>query len=494
MKTSLFFSGILASLLVLISSCQKDSLDTTRKLELDTEPVVHLEAGDSEKIITVRATHREWTAEAYATWLTVRKIGNNLVINAESNETLEPRQAKIKVFSADITQTLEVKQAGYPTLLVETDPAEVIFEKNASTISIRLKTNAKNWSISNTASWITVTSDPESSIVSIKVEENRTKEIRTAHLTVHSGSLKHTILVKQRGLLHFFLPYNEWGQNFSNIRSLELARNSRLKASPNPNRSPRIPDYTFSTTSTAFPEVKYEFVDYGSRTLYATTLIGDADIVRSDAFHEYLISEGFERVSSPNQTSQLEFVNRARKTQLYIYAIRDGQSQQVRGVVFCRPLHKQPEPMPTLERLELGITRHGEATEAEVEQWEQTNKGAFDQEFSNIIGTPFFFVPEPFYGRGYFYRSGAKRSRLLDSYVHLYTRHTLGIYRFGGMDYLTNEFRQLLEREGFVFSHFSPHARAYLYQHQGKRLALAIRSMEIGRYRMLRININPLTP
>ncbi|MDO4692740.1 MAG: BACON domain-containing protein [Porphyromonadaceae bacterium] len=492
MKKALFFTAILSCLL-LTSSCQKDQIDATPRLELDTQQAIQMESVSSEKVIPVRANLQDWAVSTDASWLTARKVGCNLVINAESNETLVPREAKVVVTSRDITKAFVVRQSGYPTLIVETDPAEVTFSQDAGQIRLVLKTNATDWTISSTADWLSVTAQLEQEALIVKVEANGTPDARTANLIVHSGGHRHTILVKQAEPLHFFLPHNRWGEDFSSIQQLERMRHSRLKTSPNANTNPRIPDFIFSTVSRAFSEVKYEFEDYGKRTLYATTLVGSQDVVYSSAFHQYLISQGFERISSPLQKSgQLEFVNRKQKTELYIYALRDTQTRQVRGVVFCRPIHDQPEPMPTLDHLELGVGGLGKTTEAEVERWEKAHSGAFDNEFADLIGAPFFFAPEPFYGRGYFYQGASSSSRVISGYVFLYTRHTWGIYRYGGMDYLTSEFKQLLEREGFEFLSYSPHARAYAYRHRHKGVSLAIRSMEVGRYRMLRININPL--
>lgn len=491
MKTSVFFSGILSCLL-LMSSCQKDSIDTSSWLKVDANEVIKLESGNSEAIIAVSSSQGRWAVTSNADWLEAKQAGDYLVINAKANETLDVRKAQVLVVSAGIKKALQVEQDGYPTLVVETDPTEVTFGEGKGQMRLIVNANATDWTVREPSEdWIEVFARPRVGELILTVKANETTDARVADIQISANGQTKTIKVKQSGQLHFFLPFSDWGVNFESIQKRELARKSKLAGFPNPDAG--IGDYTFFTVSKVFHYVKYEFEGFGSDRLQATTIIGEKNAPYTKEFHDFLIGEGFERLSPMDQTTGfILYVHKQKKIDLSIYAIHDKELKKDVSVIFCRPIVEQPGSMPTLPNLEMGILRFGEATSKDVEAWEHEHGGKYDEEFSGLYGTPLFFAEDPFYARGYFFEKVGKTPEttklVMTGYLYLYLNYKVGIYRYGGMEYLTREFKDLLKREGFEFMYFYPGNRAYYYRNVDKKVVLTIKTMVIGPRRLMRVN------
>lgn len=496
MKTSVFFSGIL-SLLLLISSCQKDSIDTSSWLKIDADEVIQLESGTSERIIAVNSSQGQWAATSNADWLEAKHAGDYLVINAKSNETLNVRKAQILVVSSGIKRTLQIEQAGYPTLVVETDPAMVAFGEEEGQMRLIIKSNATDWVVQQPSEeWIKVVARPRVAELVVKVKANETTNARTADIIVSAGGQNTTIKVKQDGQLNFYLPFSDWGMSFDNIQKRELARKSKLAGIPNPDVGDR--GYTFLSVSKSFQFITYEFENYGTDKLQATTLIGDRNIPYTNEYHDFLVSQGFERITPMDGRTKgiLVYIHKEKKIDMSIYAIHDKDLQKDVSVIFCRPIVEQPAPMPTLTDLETGILRFGEATVQDVEAWENAHGGKYDEEFSKLYRLPLFFVDDPFYARGYFFDNISKspdpEKLVVSGYLYLYTDYKLGVYRHGGMEYLTNEFKDLLKREGFEFMYFYPNNRGYYFKNTNKEVIIIVRTIVMGARRLMRINYIPM--
>lgn len=498
MKTTKFLWGLLSSLW-LLTSCQQEQVDTTSWLKVDANDVIQLESGTSETIIPVSTSDGRWAATCNASWLEAKQVGNNLLINATSNESLETRHAQIIVTSGTMSKSLLIEQTGYPSLVVETSPTKIVFGQPQGEMRVLLKTNAQSWTVENTADWLEVVALERVGELVLRAKANETIQTRTADLVITVPNHQYTLKVKQKGKLHFFLPVFAWGKNLDDIIPQERSRGSRITITPNPQANPRIPDYTFTTISKAFPQVKYEFLSYGDKLLYATTLLGEATLIYSQEFLDFLKEEGFERVTPETQTSGLiKFIHKGNHTELYIYALTDKKTKKLQGYVSCRPIVEQPQAMPTLDNLNLGIQRFGEATKKDVEDWETTQGGKYDAEFSSLFGIPFYFVPDPFYARGYFFdkkdEQDPKSDDVVSEYIVFYEDYTKGFYRFGAMDYITREFNELMQREGFQLSFYNPSSRGYVYSNPQKHINIITRTMNLRKGPMLRMNIYYVPP
>lgn len=431
-------------------------------------------------------------------WLEVRQAGDYLVLNAKPNESLTTRKAQVLVVSSGIKKSLQVEQGGYPTLIVETDPAEITFSEEQGQMRLILKSNATDWTVQELSEdWVEVIARPRVGELVVKVKANETTDARTADVVVAAGSHTKTIKVKQNGMLHFFVPFSDWGVDFTSIQKRELARKSNLAGTPNPRSG--VQYYTFFSVSKVFQKVRYEFEDYGTERLQATTLIGDKHVPYTKEFHDFLISEGFERITPMEGQTRglLLYVHKEKMIDMSIYTMLDKVEKRDVSVIFCRPIVEQPGAMPTFESLDTGILRFGEADVKEVGAWERARGGDYDPDFSAVIGgSPLFFAPPPYYFRGYFFDkvgdTPETQKFILNGYIHVFLEPEKAIYTYGNMEYLSREFRALLEREGFEFMYFYPGNRGYYYKNPAKKLEILVKSIVIGPNRLLRMNFGPM--
>lgn len=501
MKTSVFFSGILSSLL-LLSSCQRDVVDTSTWLHVDAEEVIRLESGTSETIIPVSSSYGQWAVTSNADWLSATEAGDNLVLQAKANESLSTRRAQVIVVSSGIRKALQIEQSGYPTLEIKKDLEVVQFSEDEGMMRLILNTNAEYWTVDNIAEdWIEVNARPRVGELVVKVLANPTTTPREVDVHVLSSGKTATIKVKQEGKIHFYLPMMEWGTDFATVEKMEKARKAKLAGIPSARTGTR--EYTFFSPSQVLPEIKYEFENYGDKNLFVAYMIGDRNVLYGNEFHEYLVSQGFTRVSPMNVKKGVLVLyrNEEKKTELSIYSKLDKQKKVDVGVVFCRYIHKQTAPQPTMASFDPGFMQFGDVTGNDILAWEQKNRGYFDEQLSRVFGgIPFFFVEDPLYARGYIFgeepvdpaKPKGDKKNVLKQYIMIYLTYKLGIYHYADMIFLTDEFKELLKREGYEFWQFDPMSRAYFFKHTGKRIYISIKTIDVPDKKRMRINVYPM--
>lgn len=464
--------------------------------------MIRLESGTSETIIPVSSSHGQWAVTSNADWLRATEAGNNLVLEAKPNESLKIRHAQVVVVSSGLSKTLQVEQEAYPTLRIDTEPAELNFSEDEGLMRVILRANAEEWTVNNPAKdWVEVNARPRVGELVVKVKANPTTTPREVDIQILSEGKSATLKVKQLGKLHFYLPAIEWGTDFASVEKLEIARKNKLAGIPSARTGTK--EYTFFSPSQVLSEVKYEFDNYGDKTLYASYMIGDRNVCYGPEFHEYLVSQGFTRISPMNVRKGVLVLyrNEEKKTELSIYSKLDRQKKVDVGVVFCRPIYKQPAPQPTMQSFDPGFMRFGDVPPKDIVEWEMKNGGFFDRELSKVFGgIPFFFVKDPLYTRGYIFgeepidpkNPKGDKKNVLKQYIMIYLTYKLGIYHYSDMIYLTEEFQDLLKRDGYEFWQFDPNSRAYYYKHTGKRIYISIKTIDIPDKKRMRINVYPM--
>lgn len=488
MKIKVFFSWILGSLL-LLSSCQSDSIDTTEKLEVDTSKIITLDSSSGYTRISVLSSPLKWTANTTADWLELKPVGDYLFIYAQPNTTGMKRRAEVQISSGRTTRRALVEQESSPTLNLNRDGSstEVFLPALGGEVRLVPPVGGGDWQVqpSKGVDWLETSPMPQAGYILIRARSNAAKQARSAQLQILSGGKNYPVEVHQAAYEQYLLPQCLWGMDLADVEQAERARGSRLITLPNRRSRPRIPDYTFSTTNSELHTIKYELLDYSDRMLYLATLIGSSSTINSLAYHNYLVDQGFVRITPVGNTrGAIEYVHNDRKTQLHITTKGDL------GYVYCRYLAEQPGSMPTLPRLDLGIRRFGQATSRDVEAWEKTQSGIYSQDLSRAFGIPAYFLPDPLYARAYFFKKNAS-PQTLQEYLTLYSDYRVGAYLYGDMPYLTAEFRQLLQDEGFTFHSYSPVSQAYIYVNDAEHLGLSAGIMHIGGKHRMRVSIFP---
>jgi hypothetical protein len=147
-----------------------------------------------------------WTAavNSAATWCTLTNAnattGNGTVtVNVAENPTVETRTATVTLTSGTLTEAVVVTQgAAAPTLEVDKTTIDAAVAANSYPINV---TSNLTWTatVSSDASWCTLTNAEASGngTVTVGVAENPTIEVRTATVTVTSGTLTKAVAVTQ---------------------------------------------------------------------------------------------------------------------------------------------------------------------------------------------------------------------------------------------------------------------------------------------------------
>ena len=169
-------------------------------LSLSTTSLTFNYNDTNEKNVSITTSSTEgWNFENAPSWLECRKNGNELVVKPTGNAT-QARNVDIKITagSADPV-TLRVTQNTPPSLSVS--PTSLSFVSNGSTLPVAVTSNT-NWTVSSSASWLTVSpaSGSNNGSVSVNATANTSSSSRTATLTFKAtGVTDKTVSVTQAG-------------------------------------------------------------------------------------------------------------------------------------------------------------------------------------------------------------------------------------------------------------------------------------------------------
>lgn len=492
MKKTLFV-GLLA-LLGLITSCQKDKLDEPL-LELKSEEQVRVEHAAGEIIVGVETNQARWSAMSNASWLVATRAGNNLLLTIEENRDLSPRQGVVVVSAGGLLRSITIDQEGNNQIdlgmLTEAGERLIVLPNTGAERRYILPIESESWTATSSADWLQVLALPRSGELVLKAQDNETIDARTAEVKINLGTSSLTLQVKQLGKLHYLLPYNAWRGTLAEVDLQEKARGSAISGVPVLQNQVDIPYYTFKTQSEAFPTVRYEFMDYGSNFLYATVLIASkASIVYEKAFWDFLVEQGYTRISPADKSSGLiEYRHDEEKTSLYI--LTQNTAQGPVGYVYLYPLDPKVEGVKPSFSFDPGFIDFTKGLQ-EVEAWEATQGGRFDAEFTKALGAPFWFVPDPLFGRAYIFEQltashpEGYQPKLRQS-ILLYGKAEEAFARVGKVGYVTVAWNKMMTDLGYTYLYFHPAVRSHVYIHPDKQIAVEMSGLTLSSYYLNRV-------
>lgn len=182
-----------------ITITQEDGTPVTAPLE-DAISVSDLDvvtpAAGSTVTIGVTATGEDWTAESDSEWCVVAKNDQSLTLTIAPNTSKE-RTAVITLTYGEATTTIEVKQED-GTVVVEDaiSVADIDLTMPSNAGSLKLNVTATGeWSVANTASWLTATADDQGVLV-LSFQANEGAE-RSATVTLTCGEAQTVISITQ---------------------------------------------------------------------------------------------------------------------------------------------------------------------------------------------------------------------------------------------------------------------------------------------------------
>ncbi len=206
MRSSISFSdnGRLLSLLLVFMaligfvSCQKSPV-----LTLDSKPEIQMTSESGSAAITFTA-NRDWEVSVGDSWVHVDKksgsaSGGQITVNVtcDPNPTYDDRTSTVTIISGDLRQTVTITQPAKSGLIVEGN-SEYALSPESQNLDIEVKANV-NYNVSISAGWIKQigTKALSSKTLSFAIEENTTREERSATISIIGEGLSRVVTVKQ---------------------------------------------------------------------------------------------------------------------------------------------------------------------------------------------------------------------------------------------------------------------------------------------------------
>lgn len=430
MRKKLFAIMMLASVLFAAFSCKNDEVeDPTLTL---SEMSVQLPKAASEKAITVTTNQTEWTALSNADWIHLTQSGNTLTIKVDANPTAEKRMGEVAVLAV-IGKKVVVEQEGSDVSIVAM-PDKLEVDQWGGKFQFDVNANTQDWTITTDAKWLKLTPKTFKGEVLVEIDENFDRADRVAKLIFQAqGKATQEFTVTQSGIIYFLLPYLEEKGTLRDLMIFEESRGSVYAGGFFTN--------DFITASPAFPKISYGFSKGALNLRFLES--ANADILKDPEFIKFLEENKFKKVSE--SASGMVFVKEEEKYD--IQAEVDLSSYP--GVYFMLK-YKQDKPYPTFEKFPYGLIDFGTADDNAIDNWEAANGGTLNTELTNQIGSKVYDVALPWLHRMYFMTE--KAPFVLNETLQAFDNLNLGFFEApNGEVFLTNEFKALLDKEGFSF-------------------------------------------
>lgn len=476
-----------------LTSCVKDVMDEPT-LSVSHQGDLLIPSEGKEVVVPILTNQTNWQSICNAEWITLRAAGNNLLIDVKPNPTLSERAAEVLVVAGDKSIQLSVLQSPESVLTVDVEPTVLDAKRGAGEHRIAVRSNTDTWTVDKPADveWVRLFPRPRYGEIVVYLDENKGNATRTCQLTLRNGSTVKTFDIRQEGYPHFFLPYLVWGSNLRDAEAFEVERHSRITSRPrqaNPLAGEReVPDFGFSTVSSAFQQVKYEYVNLGTSFLYKATLIAsDSSVVRGNDFKKFLADEHYVTKQGLTSTDLISYYeNVEKKINLQVTFFKDAKEAHL---IFT-PIVEQDKDYALPESLPMGFPIAERVTREQVEAWEKENGGELSSRISEVLGQPFFFAPEPYYSRQYLY--DAVTNKILDtSFVALAPQYK-GMYKFGGLTFVTREMQAIIADVGFKCHSHDMRRGAYFYHNEAKNLRLVVSIVSMGGMELTRCQFTVL--
>lgn len=487
--------GLLISVGLLLTSCQSEALEAPM-LSVEPNAEVILSVMGESKQIVVHTNQSSWSAMSSSSWLKLRQAGNNLIVEAERNPAIEERMAQIVIVAGSKQVQLDVRQQVDKQSAIVLDPSdELTTDRLAKEYRVLVRTSSDKWRVRQVepeSSWLSVLARPRYGEIILSFEENKTRATRTARLVVEDGDASSELVVHQQGIPHFFLPYLAWESDLDEAETFEVQRNSRITLRPragDPVQGIRaVPYFQFSTISSAFQQVRYEYLNMGTRFLYKATLVAqDLAVTKGNELTDFLAQEGYTLRNDLKSGEQSKFyINETKKIHLQYTIDNDARE----AYLIFTPLVEQTQAYEVPMQLPLGFPIKKSSTKAEVEAWEAQMKGERADGISQALGLPAYFALDPHFLRYYLYRENDENA-LQAVFLTLDPKYQ-GLYRYGGLLFMGREFDKLIKDEGFVYDSYDQRGGVHFYTHEQRNLRLAVSLMRIADLELTRVQVTLL--
>lgn len=478
-----------------LSSCQNDMLEPTQ-LSISPDTELLLPAVGGEHIFSITTNQNSYDALCNRDWVKLRQAGHKLIVEAEPNLTSQGRTAEIVVIAGSKQIQLSIKQEFATEGVIKLKPSgELRTDRLRKDYRVIVTTNSTQWRArleGDEQTWLKILPRSRYGEIILSFEENKTRSTRSIKLIIEEGNAKSELLIQQEGIPHFFLPYLVWESDLESAETFETQRNSRITLRPRPGDPVQgvraVPYFQFSTISSAFQQVRYEYLNMGTRFLYKATLVAqNLSITEGQELLDFLQKEGYKLRTDlkSNETSKFYIHENAK---IHLQYTIDKEARE--AYLIFTPLVEQQGDYLIPQDLPLGFPLKKNSSKAEVEAWEKQMKSEKAEGITQALGLPAYFALEPYFLRYYLYTE-QDANTLHSVFVTLDPKYQ-GLYRYGGLLFVTREFDKLIKDKGFIYEAYDQRAGVHYYTNSNENLRLAVGLMRIANLELTRIQVSLL--
>lgn len=436
--------------ILLASSCtfEPEVEEPTLTIEGLTEETLYLEKEGAEKSYVVNTNQDDWRVAINASWITAVRDGDKLIIKAEANNVLEERKATLLVVAGKSQRRVDILQRA-ADLSLNVLPEEIAVDQFGGVFNVDVIANINEWEATvnpEAEAWVHLTPRPLSQQMAITIDENFDRSGRDAFVKFTSKKSTNEIEFKisQSGIMYYIMPYMDFDKgNRHEVSVFEMKR----KSIQNHSNSRWI---GFATKSTAFPTILYTIV--GEAYLFA-----QVNAVKKDEFEgqklveliEMLKGEGFTETWVENRI----YYNPEKRVEVEFKP--NFAAGKEPHMLFTYHV-EQKEKYETFETLPLGFLDFEKGLDG-VAEYEKANGG----KILDGIVSPQFPTPETQkyqaigkYGleqRLYFFHYDEENKSTVERTRQFFKDNTPVFWIYRDYPILTNEFKDKMKQEGYVY-------------------------------------------
>lgn len=140
--------------------------------------------GSEEQCVEVSTNAKTFKVGNTPAWCKVTQQGKMLYVSCDDNEEVTPRETGIAIIAGGKTSILEVAQRS-ADLEMSFDPESLTFTSQVETRWVMVTTNASDWQVEQTPSWLMAVRRQDSLLVTS--QKNESSDLRSSEVTLSSA-------------------------------------------------------------------------------------------------------------------------------------------------------------------------------------------------------------------------------------------------------------------------------------------------------------------
>lgn len=443
--------------LLILSGC-KSGLD--RELTLSEQSFVAPKQGAVYEV-EVDAKGAVWDCVSTTPWIVPLPKENKLLIQVLPNPTSNVRSGKVLV-NTSVTRAIEIEQEAQPVSSVSFSEKKHIHWWE-ETIIADVDISVANWQVSCSESWIQLEAKPSRKEVFIEIKPNEDDQVRSARIVLQTPEGKEVgaLEIEQEAYPDLVFPFLNFDLSVTpdEIFRFESARNNRLLDTNGEMYQYQIHSKSFTVGAYVFSKAAYSQVILLARSL--------ADLKKiTPAYVSELKKKGFTLLSE-----NIYFEKKSHIMAHFSYS--DAQPT----IEFVH-IPQQSEPYPTFKTFPQGINNFS-FTQADISQWEKANGGELDSsqalDFKELEYQEYKVSNhhDHIVARGYWtWKTDARKD--VEAYSFYVDDVSLALWSYNGKYQVTNEFTDLMIKNGYFLNTESLEVNIFEFVNQEKKKTISV--------------------